>query len=480
MISKIFQLSIGLFSQYTVYMHILFSFLCYLAFLFFCQIVQAQVFHSKGISITIDQAKIQKSLIAMPHFQGQSHAVGRVLYNTIHNNLDINSFFQLIKPEAFLENPVPLTPYPSNPDGFKFENWKIIGAEFLIRGSYRILNDRLYFESYVYHVPQTQLIFKKTYQSQKNQVRWVAHAFSNDLFKALTGQEGMFLSQVVMTSDRSGGKWKEIYVMDWDGHNMKKITRHRSISMSPSWSPDGKSVAYSVYTLHKRRSHRFTNLDLLHLNLTSQQRQMLSGRRGINSGSVFHPGGRFVFFTLTRRGSADIFRIDTKNRKSLKRVTKGPYKAMNVEPSMSPDGKKIVFSSDRSGRPMIYTMNVNGSQVKRLTYAGHYNSSPSWSPNGKWIAFAGYQRGYYDIFVIRPNGTELKRLTNARGHGRRNVNNEEPTFSPDSKHIMFVSDRTGKKQLYVIGIDGTNEKRITSDHYNYYKPKWGPSISMSY
>lgn len=461
-------------------MHVLFCFLFYLTYLFFCQTAQAQVLRSKGISITIDQAKIQKSLIAMPDFRGQNHATGRMLYSTIHNNLDVNSFFRLIKPEAFLENPVPLTPYPGNPNGFKFENWRIIGAEFLIRGSYRILNDRLYFESYVYHVPQTKLIFQRTYQSQRNQVRRIAHTFSNDLFKVLTGQEGMFLSRVVVASDRSGGKRREIYVMDWDGYNVRRVTRHRSISMSPSWSPDGKSVAYSTYTLHKNRSHRFTNLDILHLNLISQQRRMLSGRKGINSGSVFHPGGKSVFFTLTRRGSADIFRIDNTNRKNLRRITKGPYKAMNVEPSVSPDGKKIAFSSDRSGRPMIYTMNISGSQVKRLTYAGHYNSSPSWSPDGKWIVFAGYQRGYYDIFVIKPDGTGLKRLTDARSDRSRSINNEEPTFSPDSKHIMFVSDRTGKKQLYIIGIDGTNEKRIISDRHNYYKPKWGPSSSMSY
>ena len=460
-------------------MRILFSFFMFITYfsLFFSQIAQSQILSSKNIAITIDQAKVQKSLIALPDFQGRGSA-GRVLYNTIRNNLDINSFFQLIDSKAFLEDSnVSLRPYPKDPKGFKFENWKVINAEFLIRGSHRISKGQLYFETYVYHVPRSKLIFKKEYNARVRQAKWIAHTFSNDLFKTLTGREGMFLSQVAVGSDRSGGKWREIYVMDWNGDNMQRMTRHRSISLSPSWSPNGRSVAYSTYTLRRSRRNKFTNLDLFHLNVASKKRRLLSGKRGLNSGSVFHPNGKYVFLSLTSQGSADIFRVHSRNRKNLTRITNGPYRAMNVEPSVSPDGRKITFSSDRSGRPMIYIMNVDGSQARRLTFAGYYNSSPSWSPDGKWIAFSSYQRGYNDIFVVRPDGTGLKRLTSSKGENGKRVNNEEPTFSPDSGHVMFVSDRTGKKQLYIVGIDGTNEKRITSDNYNYYKPKWGPSLS---
>ena len=461
-------------------MHILSSIFiyatCFLSLLF-SQTIQAQILSSKNIAITIDQAKIQKSLIAMPDFQGSSSA-GRVLYNTIRNNLDMNSFFQLINPRAFLESSnVSLRPHPEDPNGFKFENWKVINAEFLIRGSHRISNGQLYFESYVYHVPRSKLVFKKTYNAQARRAKWIAHRFSDDLFKTLTGRDGMFLSQVVVGSDRSRGKWREIYIMDWNGENAQRVTRHRSISMSPSWSPDGRSIAYSTYTTRKSRSNKFTNLDLFHLDVASRKRKVLSGRKGLNSGSVFHPDRKHVFLSLTHQGSADIFRIHTTNRRNLARITKGPYRAMNVEPSVSPDGQKIAFSSDRSGRPMIYIMNADGSQPKRLTFAGYYNSSPSWSPDGKWIAFSSYQRGYNDIFVIKPNGTGLQRLTSSKGSNGKRANSEEPTFSPDSGHVMFVSDRTGKKQLYIVGIDGSNERRITSDNYNYYKPKWGPSLS---
>ena len=435
---------------------------------------------SQGISITIDQAQVQKSFIAMPAFQGLPSPVGRTLYNTIHHNLDTSIFFQMIKSSAFLEDTknMALTPYPQNPNGFRFNNWQQISAEFLILGTASLSNNRLYFETYVYHVSNRRLIFRRTYQTTGAKARWLAHTFSNDLFKVITGNEGMFLSQVVVSSDRGGGRWREIYTMDWDGHNIKRRTRHRSISTSPSWSSDGKSIAYSTYNIHRRKGRKFTNLDLVHLDISSGQRRILSAREGMNSGSVFHPRGRFLYLTFTTKGNSDIFRIALAGTEGLKQITKGPYRAMNVEPAMSPDGRKIVFSSDRSGRPMIYIMNADGSGVRRLTFAGYYNSSPTWSPDGKWIAFSGGDRGHYDIFIIKPDGTGLKRLTSAKKPNGRGANNEEPTFSPDSKHILFTSDRTRKKQLYIIGIDGSKEQRITFDRHNYYKPKWGDHKSQ--
>ena len=449
--------------------------------LFCLNTVQAQD-PKTGIYITVDQAQIQKSPTALPPFKGSNrNATVRVLYNTIERNLDINSFFQLINKKAFLEDTkkIAFTPHPQNPNGFRFENWKKIGTEFLILGQYQDLKSQFSLNMSVYHIPQSKLIFQKTYKTRKRQARLVAHTFSNDLFKVLTGQEGLFLSQIVVSSDRGGNQWREIYLMDWDGHNIQRLTQHRSISISPTWSPDGKAIAYSSYTIHRTRKGKFTNLDLLLMDITSRRRRLLSGRRGINSGAVFHPNGQFIYLTLTQGGNADIFRVARANRRNLKRITKGPYQAMNVEPSVSPNGKKIAFSSDRSGRPMIYLMNTSGTSVKRLTFAGRYNSSPVWSPDGKWLAFAGSDRGFYDIFLIRPDGSQLQRLTSAKKKNGQRANNEEPTFSPDSRHVMFTSDRTGKKQLYIIGIDGTNEKRVTFDDHNYYKPKWGPSRSKN-
>ena len=455
--------------------------LLFLSLLFFIPLSSVHAQSQEGIYITVDQAKVKKSLMALPPFQYQGSPtarsgykrVGKTLYNTIFNDLDISSYFRFIKQEAFLENTkeTSLKPYPGDPKGFKFENWRKISTEFLIRGGYRISGDKLTFEVFVYHVPQAKLVLGKTYEAPKKEARNVAHSFANDLIKRLTGKEGMFLSQIVVASDRAGGKWREIFVMDWDGHNATQITKHKNTAISPAFSPDGKMVAYTAYVYHKAR--KATNPSMFIYELYTGKRYLVSGRKGVNSGAAFAPDNQHLYLTLSQGGSPDIFRI-TKEGKNLKRITKGPFGAMNVEPAISPDGRKIAFSSDRSGgKPMLYIMNADGSNIKRVTFAGRYNSSPAWSPDGKKIAFAGWDKGHYDIFVMNPDGTGLKRLTSAVKANGKYANNEEPTFSPDGRHVMFTSDRTGKKQLYIVNVDGTNERRITVDRHNYYKPKWG-------
>jgi TolB protein len=121
-------------------------------------------------------------------------------------------------------------------------------------------------------------------------------------------------------------------------------------------------------------------------------------------------------------------------------------------------------------------MNIDGSGVKRLTYAGKYNSTPAWSPDGKSIAFAALDVDHFDIFTMTKDGSNLKRMTAAKKPNGRAANNESPSWSPDGRAIMFSSDRTGKNQIYLIAPDGTNERRVTDDNYNWDKPKWSPYL----
>lgn len=158
------------------------------------------------------------------------------------------------------------------------------------------------------------------------------------------------------------------------------------------------------------------------------------------------------------------------------KITNGPNGAMNVEPAVSPDGTKVAFSSDRSGRPMIYVMDVDGSNVKRLTFAGVYNSTPAWSPDGKKIAFAGQSEDHFDIFVMNADGTGMIRLTSAKKASGRWATNSDPSFSPDGRFVMYSSDRTGKSQIFISTVDGSEERRVTLDNFDYFKPKWSTNI----
>ena len=343
-----------------------------------------------------------------------------------------------------------------------------------MRAGYQVLSHKIKLEAYLYYIPTARVVLAKTYHSSMDKIslRTLAHSFANDIIERLSGRPTMFHSKITFVGSHSGHK--EIYVMDWDGFNRQQVSNHDSIALSPSWSPDGKNLAYTAYIYHP--IIKSNNADLLLYNLKSQKRRLLSYRRGINSGATFLKNGKELLFTLSSNGVADIFKVNGQGQ-LLAKLTRGPSGALNVEPTVSPDGTKVAFTSDRTGSPMIYVMDISGKiSPKRLTYSGRNNASPAWSPDGSKITFSGYNKGHFDIFIINVDGTNLKRLTSVKTIRGRWASNEEPTFSPDGRYIMFSSNRTGNYQLYLIDLEGKNEKAITFDKHNYFKPRWSPVI----
>lgn len=451
---------------------------------------QAQA--SEQIFIKVGDAKVRKSNLAFPPIQffgspeknANYQRVGAEIYKTIRNDLDISYYFSFIDPKAYIEDPAQtsLKPFPSEANGFKFSNWRSIGTEFLIRAGFDIKGSNVELDVYLYHVPKGDTLLSRKYKGTTTNLREIAHTFSNDVIYRLTGKKGIFKTQLVFSSDRDStcrpGKsgcttWKEIYTSDYDAKNIKRVTRHKSISISPNWHPDGDQVLYTSYAYHPKMKMR--NPDLFSFELKTRKSYLLSWRKGVNSGGTWTPDGDNLYLTISKSGNADIYRAD-KDGKNIKNITNGPLGALNVEPAISPDGKHIAFSSDRNGRPMIYIMDINGKNIKRITRAGRYNSTPSWSPDGKSLVFAGWDKGHFDLFLVSKDGVNLTRLTSAKKSNGKWANNEDPSFSPDGRHIVFVSDRSGQRQLYLISPDGTNERRITFDTANYFKPKWSPMM----
>lgn len=427
------------------------------------------------IYISVGQAKSKKSLLAFPLFNQygtkikSNSTLATELYQTVKNDLTVVGLFQLIDPDAFLEDTskTGLRPYPTDASGFSFKNWMPIGAEFLIRAGVKIVAGEVILETYLYYVPQAKLVFGRKYNTKKSMARELAHKFSNDVVQALTGKKAMFNSKIIVTGKKGNGP-KELYLMDWDGNNKVKMTNHKNLAISPAISNDAKMIAYTSMAYHRKAKTR--NADLF-IKPVKGKAKLFSYKKGINSGASFHPNGSDILMTISQAGNADIYQVDLTTKKT-KRLTKGPRNAMNVEPTVSPDGTTLAFSSDRSGRPMIYIMPMNSKKAKRITFAGRYNASPSWSPDGKKIAFAGFDKGHFDIFIVNKSGFNLVRLTSAKKTNGKWANNESPTFSPDGRFIMFASNRTGKKQLFIVDTEGNNERQITKDEYSYEKPKW--------
>ena len=437
---------------------------------------------SGEVFIKLGEAQTKKSLLALPEFQAlggspstsKNTALANELFAVVKNDLEVSSYFQMMDKAAFLENTATkgLKPIPQEPNGFNFQSWQQIGAEFLIRGGYSIIGNQMNLEAYVYHVPKNKLVFGKKYSAPTNGVRKMAHTFTNDILDSLTGKTGMFLSRIVVASDRGVSPSREIFTMDWDGANLERISDHRSISLSPAWSRDGKKIAYTSYVKRGRTALR--NADMFIYDVATAKRNVISFRQGLNSGASFSSDNS-IFLTISQGTSPNIYQINQAGD-IIAKVTNGPTGAMNVEPSVSPDGRKVAFSSDRAGRTMIYVMDANGTNVKRVTFAGQFNASPAWSPDGKKLAFAGQTGSNFDIFSMDVVGQNMTRLTSARKSNGRAANNEDPTWSPDGRFVMYTSDRTGKSQIYISTQDGLDERRITIDNANYFKPKWSQNL----
>ena len=443
-------------------------------------ILFSSVAFAQNAYIKVGDAQAKKSNLAFPIMNqlnaaktGNHIKLAAQVHNTALKDLELSTYFNVMKSDAFLED-TSVTSIKSktlDTKGFAFDTWKKIGAEFLVRSSFTLLGDTISVEMYLYQVSESKTIVGKKYSAKSTNPTQIGHTIANDILEALTGSRSVFLSKIVATTDRTG--YKEVITMNWDGSDVDIITRDRSVAIAPNWSPDGKKLLYSIYT--RRVGSAQMNLTLFQHDLNTGKRSIISNRNGLNQGASYSPNGKNIYLTISQGGSPDLYKLDLKGD-IVTRLTKGPSGAMNVEADVSNDGSKIAFSSDRGGNPSIYVMSSDGGAAKRLTFQGKYNSTPTWSPDGKKIAFASQIDRYFDIFVMDSDGSNLKRITTATKANGKRASNEDPSFSPDGRFVVFTSNRTGSYQIFVTSVDGNEERRVTNDSHNYFKPKWSNNL----
>jgi TolB protein len=151
------------------------------------------------------------------------------------------------------------------------------------------------------------------------------------------------------------------------------------------------------------------------------------------------------------------------------------HSAIDTSASYAPDGKKIVFNSDRGGAQQIYVMNSDGTNIKRISFGKGRYGTPVWSPRGDLIAFTRQYGGAFYIGVMRPDGTGERLLT-------KSFLDEGPTWSPNGRVLMFFRkqpyDKNGKggeTQLWSIDLTGYNERQIYTPR-DASDPAWSPLL----
>lgn len=330
--------------------------------------------------------------------------------------------------------------------------WQSAGFDMLVRSEYSLKGEHLTIEFRLFDVITRKLITAQRYLGKAKDLRRFSHAFADEILRAITGEKGVFTTKIAYVSTQTGNK--EIFVMDWDGHNPLPLTKNGSINLNPDFSPDGRDI---IFTSYKRG-----NPDLYRRSLSNTAEVALSHRKGLNITGSWSPDGSKIALALSKDGDAEIYTLD-KNGGQPTRMTINP--ALDLYPAWSPDGKQIAFLSDRLGKPQIFVMNADGSDVRRLTTSGGYNVNPRWSPKGDRIAYSRMTNGGFNIFTIAPDGSSDVQLT-------VDGNNENPAWSADGRFICFSSKRASGDGVYVMRADGSGQTKVTQGKGAHFQPVW--------
>lgn len=407
------------------------------------------------IYIDINAPSVQKIKIAIPDFRNSSSheenpQLSTALPDVISNDLDLTGYFLPMDKEAFLEE----EDASLSREEIRFKNWSVIGADLLLKGRYTVIGRSVEVEVRLFDVFWGRQIMGRRLLGKRAEYRGLMHRLGNEIIYTLTGLKGLFLSKIAFVGTSTGHK--EIYISDYDGHNVQQMTSDKSIALFPRWSPSRDKIIFNSYK---------DGGPMLYMKeIPSGIVKKISARAGLNIGASWAPNGQKLALTLSHKGNPDIFAIDLTG-KIVDRFTN--HWGIDVSPTFSPDGKKMAFVSNRSGSPQIYIRDLINGGEQRLTFQGNYNTSPDWSSLDR-IAFSAMANGRSDIFTMDADGRNLRRLTENQS------NNEDPSWSPDGRYIIFSSSREGEYHLYMMNANGQNQRRITFLKGEQTSPAWSP------
>ena len=235
--------------------------------------------------------------------------------------------------------------------------------------------------------------------------------------------------------------FQDVWSINADGTGLTRLTRSPDPEFDPTWSPDGRFIAY--------RREPNGQPEVWAMNADGSGHHRLTRDGGFPTWS---PDGSMIAYAPAGGPSGmswiAIMNANGSGQRRLPHTDGGEY------PSWSPDGKRIAFNSNLSGSARMSIVDSDGSRVVDLSIVGE-GGQVAWSPDGRLILFASHRDhtdNYRDIYVMRPDGSGVKRLTRANG--------ETPAWSPDGRYIVFSvgglfvmrADASGVTSLPVEGV----------------------------
>ena len=410
-----------------------------------------------GVTIRIDVSGaggLKKLNIVVPEFTstGPDPGLGKSLSQVVAQDLTFSGLFTVVTPPS----PLPV----SDAEALKkqFADFASTGAHAVLYAGLTTRGERVDAEMRLYDLTAAEArpIATKTVGAATAQSRRLAHRIADEVVLQFTGEMGVADTKVAFVTGRTGAK--EITVSDYDGFGAGSVTRNGSINLSPVWSPDARSLAYTSY------KNGYPDLFRL-FPFERRPEQTLAAFSGINSSPAWSPDGSQIALTLSKDGNPEIY-VLTVGTGVLRRLTR--HAGIDTEPTWSPTGRQLAFVSNRAGVPHVFVMDAEGANVRQVTFGGHH-TQPRWSPKGDMIAFTA-RHGNHDIWAVGSDGSNPRRLTAGPG------DNESATWAPNGRHLMFQANRLGAWQIFTMLADGSEQRPITRGSVECTSPSWSSRL----
>jgi TolB protein len=339
-----------------------------------------------------------------------------------------------------------------------YKSWAARGADALVVGSVvQSAGSQFEIRYKLFDIRKSESLGGLKLDTSADNLRTAAHKIADDIIFKLLGERGVFstrLSYVI-----KDGKRYRLVISDADGQNIRNAMSSGEPIISPSWSPDGKKVAYVSFEDRK---------PVIYVHeLATGRRIALSNQKGNNSAPAWSPDGRKLAISLSKDGSTQIYGINADGT-GLQRLTRG--NTIDTEPQYSADGRYIYFTSDRGGNPQIYRMGAEGEQaegIRRVTYKQGFVTSPRISPDGKFLAYIANIGGAYRLYILNLATGDAQALTDG-------TSDESPSFAANGRYVLYSTKVNGKRVLAAVSVDGNSKQVLSIPGSDVRQPSWGP------
>ncbi|HEY7772986.1 MAG TPA: Tol-Pal system beta propeller repeat protein TolB [Marinagarivorans sp.] len=403
-----------------------------------------------NLFIEINRGNDNPAPIAIVPF-GQTRGLPENIQQIVAADLERSGFFKPIPTSDMLA-------MPTSRNEVVFRDWRMLGANFLVIGKLTPEGSAYALRYELYDVLAQKNILTATVKGGPNGLRDIAHAISDAVYEKVTGIRGIFSTKMLYVQDLrkpGAGRYRLVYA-DVDGARARTLLASSEPILSPTWSPDGKRIAYVSFETSRPAIYI--------MELATGRKTQMTNFRGLNGAPSFSPDGTQLAMVLSKDGAPDIYTMTIADKR-LKRITADHY--IDTEPNWSVDGSSVIFTSNRGGSPQIYQVNVTSGRPERLTFEGDYNARPRVSPDGKSLVMVHRQNGVFHIASQDIATGSMRILTET-------WLDESPSIAPNGAMLLYATQHNNKGVLGAVSMDAGVKFRLPSSEGDVREPAWAP------